>query len=96
MRLRTRHGKTTQQVLLRYAIQRGACPLFTSDNIDHIRSNLQLGDFLLSEDEMTELLELGWLHSESKSASVWLWERFWNCYGRAHGQECAEELAAMN
>jgi diketogulonate reductase-like aldo/keto reductase len=89
-RLSRNYGKTPQQVLLRYAIQRGACPLFTSDNTDHIASNLQLGDFLLSEGEVKALDKLQSENTFEQSTSVWMWESFWDCYGRAHGHECME------
>ena len=96
MGLHWKYGKTAQQILLRYAIQSGAYPLFTSDNVDHITSNLQLGDFLLSEDTMKELDQMTWVQNFEDTPSVWLWETFWNCYGRAYGYACADEPSATD
>jgi diketogulonate reductase-like aldo/keto reductase len=47
-----RHGKTPQQVVLRWCLQHGTVPLPRSADPDHIRSNLRIFDFELSDNDM--------------------------------------------
>ncbi|KAJ5238925.1 aldo-keto reductase [Penicillium chermesinum] len=51
-----RYNKTTQQVLLRYSLQKGWIPLPKSDNPERIASNANIFDFNLSEYDV-ELLD---------------------------------------
>ena len=54
-RVAERVGRTEAQVMLRWAIQHGAVVIPKSSRGDRIRSNAQVFDFELGEDEMREL-----------------------------------------
>jgi diketogulonate reductase-like aldo/keto reductase len=47
-----KHGKTPSQVLLRWCLQHGTVPLPRSTNPDHIRENLNVFDFELTDEDM--------------------------------------------
>ncbi|HEX7632887.1 MAG TPA: aldo/keto reductase [Candidatus Saccharimonadales bacterium] len=47
--------KSPQQVVLRWCVQQGTLPLPRSTNPDHIRSNLEIFDFELTDSDMTAL-----------------------------------------
>jgi diketogulonate reductase-like aldo/keto reductase len=49
------HGKTIQQVCLRWEIQQGMTPLPRSNKPDHIRANIDIFDFELSDEEMMRI-----------------------------------------
>lgn len=53
-----RHGKTVVQVILRWDMQRGIVAIPGSSNPDHIKENISIFDFQLSEEEMTEIASL--------------------------------------
>ena len=46
------HGKTIPQVILRWDLQRGVVVIPGSSNPDHIRENISIFDFVLSQEEM--------------------------------------------
>lgn len=50
-----KHQKTPCQVALRWIVQHGCIPLPGSQNKKHILENLDISDFLLSEEEMQKL-----------------------------------------
>lgn len=52
------HGKTAVQVILRWHMQEGLVAVPGSTNPDHIRENLDIFDFELSEDEMDQMRSL--------------------------------------
>ena len=52
------HGATSAQVILRWNLQRGVVVIPGSSNPDHIRENLDLFGFELSEDEMAQIVAL--------------------------------------
>ncbi len=52
------HGKTPAQVVLRWALQRGTSIIPKSSNPVHIRENLALDDFALSDDEVSAITAL--------------------------------------
>ncbi len=52
------HGKTAAQVSLRYLIQRGMVAIPRSTKADHLKANLDIFDFKLSDAEMAELKKL--------------------------------------
>jgi alcohol dehydrogenase (NADP+) len=54
----TKHQKSPAQVLLRWAIERGTIPIPKSTDQTHIKSNIELFDFELTEDEMTHISSL--------------------------------------
>lgn len=53
-----RHGKTTAQIILRWHVQEGLIPVVKAADPVHIRENMNIFDFVLSEDEMKEIHEL--------------------------------------
>jgi len=52
------HGKTSAQVSLRYLVQRGVCAIPRTANPEHLKQNLDVFDFSLSDAEMAELKKL--------------------------------------
>jgi diketogulonate reductase-like aldo/keto reductase len=50
-----KYGKTASQVAIKWIIQHGCVPLPGSKNEKHIRENMQVTDFMLSEKEMKEI-----------------------------------------
>ncbi|WEW56645.1 hypothetical protein PRK78_002093 [Emydomyces testavorans] len=56
--LADKYGKTTAQVLLRYALQKEWVPLPKSDNPERIKANADLYDFELKQDDMAILDDL--------------------------------------
>lgn len=53
-----KYGKSTAQVILRWHTQMGFAVIPGSKNVDHIRDNLDILDFVLSEDEMADIAKL--------------------------------------
>ncbi len=59
-RIGARHGKNGGQVALRWLLQQdGVCAIPGSSKEAHARSNFEIFDFELSEDEMAEISRLG-------------------------------------
>ena len=52
------HGVTSAQVILRWNLQRGVAVIPGSSNPEHIRENISIFDFSLSEDEMDKIAAL--------------------------------------
>ena len=52
------HGKSAAQVSLRYLVQMGVCAIPRTDKPDHLKANLDVFDFKLSDAEMAELKKL--------------------------------------
>jgi diketogulonate reductase-like aldo/keto reductase len=52
------HGKSASQVSLRYLVQLGCCPIPRTANPAHMKENLEVFDFKLSDAEMAELKKL--------------------------------------
>lgn len=50
--LSTRRGKSAAQILIRYALQKGWVPLLKSENEERMRSNTDVFDFELDEEDM--------------------------------------------
>ena len=63
-RIAQNHGVSSAQVILRWDLQRGVVVIPGSSNPEHIKENLDLFDFELTEDEMEEirLLDRGEKH----------------------------------
>ncbi|GAB6160504.1 aldo/keto reductase [Howardella ureilytica] len=57
-KLGKKYGKTPAQVILRWHIQMGFVVIPGSKNVDHIRDNLNIFDFKLTNDEMAEIAKL--------------------------------------
>ena len=53
-----KYGKTSAQVILRWHTQMGFVVIPGSKNVDHIRDNLNILDFTLTEAEMSEIAKL--------------------------------------
>ena len=53
-----KYGKTPAQVILRWHTQMGFAVIPGSRNVDHIRDNLDILDFTLTDDEMTKIAAL--------------------------------------
>ena len=53
-----KYGKSAAQVILRWHTQMGFVVIPGSKNVDHIRENLNILDFKLTDDEMTDIAKL--------------------------------------
>ena len=53
-----KYGKTPAQIILRWHTQMGFAVIPGSKNVDHIRDNLNILDFTLTDDEMARIAEL--------------------------------------
>ena len=53
-----KYGKTPAQIILRWHTQMGFVVIPGSRNVDHIRDNLNIMDFTLTDDEMAEIARL--------------------------------------
>ncbi|MBQ1405953.1 MAG: aldo/keto reductase [Oscillospiraceae bacterium] len=56
--LGAKYGKTPAQVILRWHTQMGFAVIPGSRNVDHIRDNLNILDFRLTDDEMAQVAAL--------------------------------------
>ena len=56
--LAEKYGKSPAQVILRWHIQMGFVVIPGSKNVDHIRDNLDIFDFKLTDGEMNEIAKL--------------------------------------
>jgi diketogulonate reductase-like aldo/keto reductase len=52
------HGKSAAQISLRYLVQMGVCSIPRTATADHLKQNLDVFDFKLSDDEMAKLKKL--------------------------------------
>lgn len=52
------HGKSVYQVILRWHMQEGLCPVPGSTNPAHIRENINIFDFALSDEEMSAIRDI--------------------------------------
>ncbi len=52
------HNKTVAQVIMRWHIQHGVIPIFSSFSIEHINDNVNVFDFELSKEEMKNIFNL--------------------------------------
>ncbi|MBR0455136.1 MAG: aldo/keto reductase [Firmicutes bacterium] len=53
-----KYGKTSAQVILRWHTQMGFAVIPGSKNVDHIRDNLDILDFTLTDEEMEEIAKM--------------------------------------
>ncbi|MBQ3830791.1 MAG: aldo/keto reductase, partial [Spirochaetales bacterium] len=58
VKLGKKYGKTPAQVILRWHTQMGFAVIPGSRNVDHIRDNLNILDFKLTDSEMAEIAKL--------------------------------------
>lgn len=56
--LATKYHKSTVQIILRWAVQKGFITIPGTKNPDHLRANIDLFDFELTPDEMAEIAKL--------------------------------------
>jgi len=56
--LAKKYGKTPAQVILRWHTQMGFVVIPGSKNVEHIRDNLAIFDFALTEEEMARIAKL--------------------------------------
>lgn len=52
------HQKSVTQIIMRWHIQQGVVPIFRSFNPDHIKENVDVYDFSLSDEEMQQIFAL--------------------------------------
>lgn len=52
------HGKSVAQVILRWNLQKGVCVIPGSGNPEHIRENISIFDFALTDEEMESIAAL--------------------------------------
>lgn len=52
------HHKTITQIIMRWHVQQNVIPIFRSFNLNHIKDNLDVFDFSLSDDEMQQVFSL--------------------------------------
>ena len=57
-KLAEKYGKTLAQVILRWHTQMGFAVIPGSKNVDHIKDNLDILDFTLTDEEMAEIAKL--------------------------------------
>jgi len=57
-RIATAHGKSTAQVALRWAMQRGTIPIPKTQSPDHLRENFDIFEFVLTPEELTAISDL--------------------------------------
>lgn len=53
-----RHGKTITQIIMRWHVQQNSIPIFRSFNTSHIKDNVSIFDFELTEEEMKQIFNL--------------------------------------
>ena len=60
------HQKTVTQIVLRWLVQRGIVPVVKSQNPKRMKENLDIFDFILTEEEMNQITKLDANHSIGK------------------------------
>ena len=53
-----KYGKSVVQVILRWHLQEGIAAIPKATSMEHIRENLDIFDFMLTDDEMTQIREM--------------------------------------
>ena len=74
-----KYGKSPAQVILRWHTQMGFVVIPGSKNVDHIRDNLNILDFKLTDDEMAEIAKLDkgvryYNHTDESLAGFVAWQ----------------------
>ena len=74
-----KYGKSPAQVILRWDTQMGFVVIPGSKNVDHIRDNLNILDFKLTDDEMAEIAKLDkgvryYNHTDESLAGFAAWQ----------------------
>lgn len=73
------HGKSVAQIILRWHMLEGLCAVPGSTNPDHIRENISIFDFELTDDEMSQIRAMD--KGEAAATSTWTTSR-WTCSSR--------------
>ena len=55
VRLAAKYGKSVQQINLRFLLQKGILPIPKASSVEHMKANLDVFDFELSDDDMSML-----------------------------------------
>jgi len=53
------HGKTPAQICLRWLVQQGVAAIPRTSRIERLSENIDLFDFVLSDEEMAEIFQMG-------------------------------------
>jgi diketogulonate reductase-like aldo/keto reductase len=69
--LAEKHAKTPAQLLIRWNLQLGTVPLPKANRITHLKANLDVFDFELSDEEMSKLNALNERYSSLGSLPYW-------------------------
>ncbi len=69
-RLAIKYGKSPAQIILRWHIQKGNIVFPGSQNPDHIRENIAIFDFALTDEEWLKLLN--WMVARNTTPHPWL------------------------
>ncbi|XP_001604184.2 aldo-keto reductase AKR2E4 [Nasonia vitripennis] len=59
LELSQKYAKTPAQISLRFVVQMGVIPIPMSDKLSHIKENLEIFDFSLTDEEMSRLQNIG-------------------------------------
>lgn len=78
-KLGEKYGKSSAQVILRWHTQMGFVVIPGSKNVDHIRDNLNILDFKLTDEEMAEIAKLNkgnryYIREDSQLAGFAAWK----------------------
>ena len=57
-RIAKEHHKSVTQIIMRWHIQQGVVPIFRSFNLNHIKENVNIYDFSLTEEDMQQIFAL--------------------------------------
>ena len=57
-RLAEKYGKTITQIMMRWHVQQGTVPIFSSLNRGHILENIDIFDFKIEDEDMEEIFRL--------------------------------------
>ncbi len=63
MNIANNHGKTVQEIILRWDLQNGVIPLPRTHSVEHLKSNFDIFNFNLSDDEMKLISSLDKNHT---------------------------------
>ena len=56
--LAEKYGKSITQIIMRWHVQQGVIPIFSSNNPRHIKDNIDVFDFSISEKDMQSIFDL--------------------------------------
>ncbi len=86
-----KYGKTPAQVILRWHTQMGFAVIPGSRNVDHIRDNLDILDFTLTDEDMTQIAKLDkgeryYHRTDEQLAQFALWKPEFSDKAKPHEQ----------